>query len=83
MTDWPRSWMGSEKDILPGEHLVVCFQLFCDRLLMLFCDRLLMANPTRKTVHKHMALWQYLWVERPVQDSAPWKNPRAGVSQLA
>jgi len=54
MTDWPRSWMGSEKDILPGEHLVVCFQLFCDRLLMLFCDRLLMANPTRKTVHKHI-----------------------------
>jgi hypothetical protein len=26
------------------------------------------------------ALWQYLWVERPVQDSAPWKSPRAGVS---
>ena len=27
-----------------------------------------------------VALWQYLWVERPVQDSAPWKSPRAGVS---
>ena len=27
-----------------------------------------------------LALWQYLWVERPVQDSAPWKSPRAGVS---
>jgi len=28
----------------------------------------------------YSALWQYLWVERPVQDSAPWKSPRAGVS---
>ena len=28
----------------------------------------------------YLALWQYLWVERPVQDSAPWKSPRAGVS---
>jgi hypothetical protein len=50
MADWPHSWMGSEKDILPGEHLVGCFQLFCERLLM--------NNPTRKTVHKHINnLW--------------------------
>jgi len=51
MADWPRSWMGSEKDIAPGEHLVGCFQLFSERLLM--------TNPTRKTVHKHINnLWQ-------------------------
>ena len=50
MAEWPRSWMGSEKDIPPGEHLVGCFQLFCERLLM--------NNPTRKTVHKHINnLW--------------------------
>src|ERR1700677_3372823 len=50
MADWPNSWMGSEKDIVPGEHLVGCFQSFCERLLM--------TNPTRKTVHKHINnLW--------------------------
>src|ERR1039457_1034116 len=50
MAEWPRSWMGSEKDILPGEHLVDCFQLFCERLLL--------NSPTRKTVHKHINnLW--------------------------
>lgn len=37
--------MGFEKDILPGQQLVSCFQLFCERLLT--------TNLTRKTVHKH------------------------------
>ncbi len=50
MADWPHSWMGSEKDIVSGELLVGCFQLFCETLLM--------TNPTRKTVHKHIDnLW--------------------------
>ena len=50
MAEWPHSWMGSEKDILAGELLVSCFQLFCERLLM--------TNPTCKTVHKHINnLW--------------------------
>ena len=50
MADWPHSWMGFEKDILPGQQLVGCFQLFCERLLT--------ANLTRKTVHKHINnLW--------------------------
>jgi len=42
--------MGFEKDILPGQQLVGCFQLFCERLLT--------TNLTRKTVHKHINnLW--------------------------
>jgi hypothetical protein len=50
MADWPHSWMGSEKDIVPGQHLVHCFESFCERLL---------TTPlTRKTVHKHINnLW--------------------------
>jgi hypothetical protein len=50
MADWPDSWMGFEKDILPGQQLVGCFQLFCERLLT--------TSLTRKTVHKHINnLW--------------------------
>jgi hypothetical protein len=50
MAEWPDSWMGSEKDLLPGEQLVGCFRLFCERLIM--------TNPTRKTVQKHINnLW--------------------------
>jgi hypothetical protein len=50
MADWPHSWMGSEEDIVPGQHLVDCFELFCERLLT--------TTLTRKTVHKHINnLW--------------------------
>jgi hypothetical protein len=50
MADWPRSWMGSEKDIVAGEQLVGCFELFSEQLLR--------TNPTRKTVQKHIDnLW--------------------------
>src|SRR5436190_6315612 len=31
VADWPRSWMGFEKDLPPGEKLVACFEL--DRIL--------------------------------------------------
>lgn len=42
--------MGFEKDIVPGQQLVGCFQLFCERLIT--------TNLTRKTVHKHINnLW--------------------------
>src|ERR1035441_2257685 len=50
MADWPHSWMGSEEDIVPGQHLVDCFELFCERLLT--------TTLTRKTFHKHINnLW--------------------------
>jgi hypothetical protein len=29
---WPRSWMGWEKDLPPGEKLVACFRPFLERL---------------------------------------------------
>src|SRR6516164_5887447 len=29
---WPRSWMGVEKDVPPGEELVVCFRPFIEHL---------------------------------------------------
>src|SRR5207247_7711490 len=28
LENWPRSWMGWEKDLPPGERLVACFRLF-------------------------------------------------------
>jgi len=32
LDNWPRSWMGLEKDLPPGEELVVCFRPFIERL---------------------------------------------------
>lgn len=29
---WPRSWMGLEKDLPPGEALIVCFRPFIEHL---------------------------------------------------
>src|SRR6202047_1383214 len=29
---WPRSWMGLEKDLPPGEQLVACFRPFIEHL---------------------------------------------------
>jgi hypothetical protein len=32
LDNWPRSWMGLEKDLPPGEELVLCFRPFIERL---------------------------------------------------
>ena len=32
LNNWPRSWMGLEKDLLPGEALVACFRPFIEHL---------------------------------------------------
>src|SRR3981189_1008301 len=32
LDNWPRSWMGLEKDLPPGEALVVCFRPFIEHL---------------------------------------------------
>jgi hypothetical protein len=32
LDNWPRSWMGLEKDLPPGEELVVCFRPFIEHL---------------------------------------------------
>ena len=50
MARWPRSWMGLEKDLPPGEKLVACFQPFVEHLA---CSDL-----SRKTIQKHVDnLW--------------------------
>jgi hypothetical protein len=48
---WPRSWMGWEKDLPPGETLVACFRPFLEHLV---CSEL-----SPKTIQKHV---DNLWV---------------------
>ena len=49
--DWPRSWMGFDKDIAPGEKIVACFRPFLEHLIAL--------RLSRKTIRKHV---DNLWV---------------------
>src|SRR5213083_3070269 len=51
LADWPRSWMGFEKDLPPGEKLVACFQPFLEHLVA--------SDLSRKTIRKHI---DNLWV---------------------
>ena len=51
LNDWPRSWMGWEKDLPPGEKLVACFRPFLEYLVT--C-----ADLSPKTIQKHVDnLW--------------------------
>ena len=51
LNDWPRSWMGWEKDVPPGEKLVACFRPFLEYLVA--C-----ADLSPKTIQKHIDnLW--------------------------
>src|SRR5579863_7676961 len=46
LNGWPRSWMGLEKDLPPGEALVACFRPFLEALA---------ASPlSPKTIQKHV-----------------------------
>jgi hypothetical protein len=50
LNSWPRSWMGEEKDIQPGEQLVACFRPFLDALAA--------SELSPKTIQKHVDnLW--------------------------
>src|SRR5436309_15297105 len=50
LNSWPRSWMGEEKDIPPGEKLVTCFRPFLDALAA--------SHLSPKTIQKHVDnLW--------------------------
>src|SRR5262249_2662579 len=50
LENWPRSWMGWEKDLPPGEGLVACFQPFIERLAS--------SGLSRKTLRRHVDnLW--------------------------
>jgi hypothetical protein len=50
LDDWPRSWMGLEKDLPPGEKLVACFRPFLEELVA--------SALSPKTIQKHVDnLW--------------------------
>jgi hypothetical protein len=51
LDEWPRSWMGLEKDVPPGEKLVACFRPFLEHLVS--------TSLSRKTIRKHV---DHLWV---------------------
>jgi hypothetical protein len=47
---WPRSWMGLEKDLLPGEQLLVCLRPFIEHLAS--------STLSPKTIRRHVDnLW--------------------------
>src|SRR5229473_4180267 len=51
LNDWPRSWMGWEKDVPPGEKLVACFRPFLEYLVA-------SSDLSPKTIQKHVDnLW--------------------------
>lgn len=50
LDNWPRSWMGLEKDLPPGEHLLACFRPFIEHLAS--------SSLCPKTIRKHVDnLW--------------------------
>lgn len=50
LDSWPRSWMGLEKDVPPGEQLLACFRPFLAHLTS--------SSLSRKTIRKHVDnLW--------------------------
>jgi hypothetical protein len=46
LNGWPRSWMGLEKDLPPGEQLVMLFRPFLEHLAA--------SNLSPKTIQKHV-----------------------------
>ena len=51
LNGWPRSWMGLEKDLLPGEHLVAQFRPFLEHLAA--------SDLSAKTIQQHV---DNMWV---------------------
>jgi hypothetical protein len=51
LDEWPRAWMGPEKDLSPGEKLVTCFRPFLEHLAS--------TSLSPKTIRKHV---DNLWV---------------------
>ena len=50
LDSWPRSWMGLEKDLPPGEQLVACFRPFIEHLAS--------SSLSPKTIRQHVDnLW--------------------------
>ena len=72
LNDWPRSWMGWEKDLPPGEKLVACFRPFLEYLVM--C-----ADLSPKTIQKHV---DNLWalggeIIRDLNNNPPMRGNRS------
>jgi hypothetical protein len=51
LDNWPRSWMGLEKDLPPGEELVACLRPFIEHLAS--------SSLSPKTIRRHM---DNLWI---------------------
>ena len=51
LREWPQSWMGDERDLLPGQKLVECFTPFLLHLAA--------AGLSKKTIQKHI---DHLWL---------------------
>lgn len=51
LENWPRSWMGLEKDLPPGEELVACFRPFIEHLAS--------SSLSPKTIRRHV---DNLWI---------------------
>jgi hypothetical protein len=50
LDNWPRSWMGLEKDLPPGEELVACLRPFIEHLAS--------SSLSPKTIRRHVGnLW--------------------------
>src|SRR6202051_2102599 len=50
LDNWPRSWMGLEKDLPPGEQLLACFRPFIEHLAS--------SSLSPKTIQRHVDnLW--------------------------
>ena len=50
LDNWPRSWVGLEKDLPPGEQLLACFRPFIEHLAS--------SSLSPKTIRKHVDnLW--------------------------
>jgi hypothetical protein len=50
LDNWPRTWMGLEKDLPPGEQLLACFRPFIEHLAS--------SSLSPKTIRKHVDnLW--------------------------
>jgi hypothetical protein len=74
LDNWPRSWMGLERDVPPGEQLLACFRPFIAHLAS--------SSLSPKTIRKHV---DNLWMLTPVQISCLTAFPTLkslGIAQL-
>lgn len=65
---WPRSWMGLEKDLPPGEQLLTCLRPFIEQLAT--------TNLTSKTIRRHI---DNLWllggeIIRDLHEDPSWRR---------